>query len=77
MKLTIAKVDEVLFLGEAKSLSCPGTSGDLTILPNHSPLVTPLKKGDLKVIDHEDKELIIPIEQGVLEVGGNEVTVIL
>ncbi|MBI5078368.1 MAG: hypothetical protein HZB11_03350 [Candidatus Yonathbacteria bacterium] len=77
MKLTIAKVDEVLFRGEAASLSCTGALGDLTILPHHAPLVTPLKKGELKIVDNEGKEIRIRIESGILEVASNEVTVIL
>lgn len=77
MKLTIAKVDEVLFKGEAASLSCKGALGDLTILPHHAPLVTPLIKGTLKVIDSDGKEIIFGITDGILEVGRNEVTVIL
>lgn len=77
MKVTIAKVDEVLFKGEAASLLCKGDMGDLTILPHHTSLVTPLKRGELKVIDSEGKESIFTAFDGVLEVGGNEVTVIL
>lgn len=77
MKLTIAKVDEVLFKGEAASLSCKGALGDLTILPHHAPLVTPLIKGTLRVIDSDGKEIIFGITDGILEVGRNEVTVIL
>lgn len=77
MKLTIAKVDEVLFKGQAASLSCKGTLGDLTILPHHAPLVTSLKRGDIKVVDHEGKEFVFHANDGILEVGGNEVTVIL
>lgn len=77
MKLTIAKVDEVLFRGHAASLSCTGALGDLTILPHHAPLVTPIKKGTLKVVDGEGKEHVFETAGGVLEVGGNEATVIL
>lgn len=77
MKLTIAKVDEVLFKGQAASLSCRGALGDLTILPHHAPLVTPIKAGDLKVIDSEGKESVFHASSGILEVGGNEATVIL
>lgn len=77
MKLTVAKVDQVLFKGEAASLSCSGTLGDLTILPNHAPLVTPLKKSELKIVDSEGKEIRIAIESGILEVAHNEATVIL
>ncbi len=77
MKLTIAKVDEVLFRGEAASLSCTAALGDLTILPHHEPLVTPLKRGELKVVGSEGKETRIAVTDGVLEVASNEVTVIL
>lgn len=77
MKLTVAKVDEVLFKGEAASLSCRGDLGDLTILPHHAPLVTPLKKGELKILDSEGKEIRIQVESGILEVAHNEATVIL
>lgn len=77
MKLTIAKVDEVLFRGEAASLSCIGGEGALTILPHHSALVTPIKRGELKVIDKDGKETLIPVFDGVLEVADNEVIVIL
>jgi len=77
MKLTIAKVDEVLFKGDAVSLSCKGGIGDLTILPHHAPLATPIMRGDLKVIDSEGTEIIISVESGILEVAHNEATVIL
>lgn len=77
MKLTVAKVDEVLFKGEAASLWCTGALGDITILPHHAPLVTPLKKGELKIVDGEGKEIFIPVESGILEVAHNEATVIL
>lgn len=77
MNLTIAKVDEVIFKGEAISLSCSGVMGDLTILPHHAPLVTPLKQGEIVAIDKDKNEIRVSIEGGILEVAGNEVTVIL
>lgn len=77
MKLTVAKVDEVLFKGEAISLSCTGGMGDLTILPHHAPLATSIKKGELRIVDSEGKEIRIPVESGILEVAHNEATVIL
>lgn len=77
MKLTIAKVDEVLFRGEASSLSCTGVAGIITILPHHTAFVTPLEKGELKIVDSEGKEIRIHVESGILEVAHNEATVIL
>jgi len=77
MKLTIAKVDEVLFQGQAKEVTCPGVDGVITILPHHSAFVTVLRAGEIKIVDDKEQEVRIQIEDGVLEVGGNEVTVIL
>lgn len=77
MKLTVAKVDEVIFQGDAASLFCSGAQGDLTILPHHAPLVTPLKTGEIKIVDGAGKEIRIRIESGILEVAHNEATVIL
>jgi len=76
-KLTVAQVDKNLFQGEVTQVTCPGADGDLTILSHHSALVTPLRVGELKIIDDKGAETRIPVTSGVLEVGGNEATVIL
>ena len=76
--LTITKINEVVFQGLVKSVSCPGSEGDLVILPNHIPLITPLKKGVLIVrLEDEDKELEFEIEKGLLEVSKSEVVILL
>ncbi|HET9641256.1 MAG TPA: F0F1 ATP synthase subunit epsilon, partial [Candidatus Paceibacterota bacterium] len=45
MHVVIAKVNESYFDGEAESVTLPGAEGELTILADHMPLVTTLKKG--------------------------------
>ncbi|MBI5400841.1 MAG: F0F1 ATP synthase subunit epsilon [Candidatus Yonathbacteria bacterium] len=76
-KLIVAQVDKNLFQGEVAQVTCPGADGDLTILPHHSALVTPLRPGELKIVDDKGVETRIPVASGVLEVGGNEATIIL
>jgi len=76
-KLTVAQVDKTLFQGEIAQVTCPGADGDLTILSHHSALVTPLRVGELKIIDDKGAETRIPVTRGILEVGGNEATIIL
>ncbi|OGZ05097.1 MAG: ATP synthase F1 subunit epsilon [Candidatus Lloydbacteria bacterium RIFCSPHIGHO2_01_FULL_49_22] len=76
MKLTIAKIDKILWSGEAESVSVPGTEGVMTILSHHMPLITTLEKGELRIKTKDGGMELIAIEQGMLEVNKEE-TVIL
>lgn len=71
--LTIAKVGENLYDTEATSVVLPGSDGDFTVLAGHEAFVTPLKAGTVVVNGSES----FPIERGVAEVSGNQVTVLL
>lgn len=75
MIVTITNVNEVLFNGQATSVNCPGSDGELTILPNHEPLVTTLKPGKIKLISDTSEEF--SIKGGILEVAENEATILL
>ena len=78
MHLVIAKVDEVLFEGEAYSLTVPGTDGEMTVLGHHMPLISTLKGGEARVhLVAGDTPKIFPISGGVLEVRSDGATVIL
>lgn len=76
--LTIAKVGENLFDGEAVSVIVPGTEGVLTIMAHHEAFVTPLKEGTIRV-ETEDgtKTEFELLTNGILEVSNNQATVIL
>ena len=76
MKLTISKIDKVLWEGEALSVTVPGTGGELTILTHHMPLITTLTAGKVTVRQEESKPQEFMIDSGFLEVGKDE-TVIL
>ena len=76
--LVIAKVDEVLFDGEAYSLTVPGADGDMTVLGHHMPLITTLKPGIALVrVAPNAEPKTFPISGGVLEVRQGGATVIL
>jgi F-type H+-transporting ATPase subunit epsilon len=77
MKLTIAKIDEVLFQGTVKSVTCPGGQGELTVLPGHLPLVTILKKGKVKILTSSQEETEVEMEKGILEVTKEEVIILI
>ena len=78
MKVVIAKVDEVLFEGDAYSLTVPGADGEMTVLGHHMPLITTLKQGVVSVRTAPNAEpQTFPISGGVLEVRSDGATVIL
>ena len=77
MKVRIAKVGESLFEGEALSLNLPGTEGDMTILPSHSPLIATLRAGTVHVTDTNKQTQSFEIKKGLVEISNNEVIVLL
>ncbi|HUD02949.1 MAG TPA: hypothetical protein VMR46_02950 [Candidatus Paceibacterota bacterium] len=78
MHVTIAKVNENLFDGEAASMTLPGAEGQLTVLPEHMPLITTLKQGVITVRQKGgEPDQTFQILGGVLEVRRDGAIVIL
>ena len=75
MDVQIISPDKSLYEGQADLVTVPGTSGSIGILNNHAPLVSSLKKGEVKVILNE-KEEFFKIDGGVVEVSQNKVVVL-
>lgn len=71
MELKILKLDGIKFEGKVSHVSLPTKDGEITILPNHIPLITILKKGDIKIEGQE-----IKVEGGVAEIDGKKVVVL-
>ncbi|HEY9585336.1 MAG TPA: F0F1 ATP synthase subunit epsilon [Candidatus Paceibacterota bacterium] len=77
MKLTISKIDEVLFSGEAESVTVPGAAGEMTVLSHHMPLITTLKAGKVIIKQKEGKHEEFSIGSGFLEVGKTETAILI
>lgn len=67
MLLTIASLKGKQFEGEARSLNIPTTSGEITVLDHHRPLITILREGTATITQAEGKETTVPIKGGFLE----------
>ena len=76
MNVTLTRVHENLFAGEAASLTVPTVDGELTILSNHEPLVSTLKEGTITVRTADGQQTFLATS-GVLEISNNQVTVLL
>ena len=73
MKLNVYSLQKVLFRGDATAVNCRTTSGEITILDHHRPLISVLAKGVLKITKSGGEDAYIPVHSGFLEVrSGNE-----
>lgn len=76
--ITITEIDKILFQGDVTSATCPGIDGELTILKNHTPLVTELTGGEIRIrLKVGEDPQIFPIVGGFLSVGKESVTILL
>jgi F-type H+-transporting ATPase subunit epsilon len=73
---TIANVSETLFDGAVDSVTVPGTSGEMTIMAHHAPLISPLKDGTITVKIGGDKKTYT-ITGGVLEISENHASILV
>jgi F-type H+-transporting ATPase subunit epsilon len=76
--LTVARVGENLFDGEAISATLPATEGVITVLANHEPFVSTLNAGNVRIENASGEKIDLQIpEGGVVEISANQATVLL
>ena len=70
MKIRIIAPDRLVFEGEVKKVSLPGTMGSFTVLDNHAPIISSLEKGLIKY--ENAKGLVeVAVKSGFAEVKDN------
>lgn len=76
MLLEIITPEKKVFQGEVNSVQFPGTNGKFEVLNNHAPIISTLTKGDLRVIDINNKTELFEINGGVIEMQNNKIIVL-
>jgi len=73
----VVSAEESIFSGEAKFVALPGENGELGILPRHTPLITRIKPGAVRIerADNGQEEFVF-VAGGILEVQPHCVTVL-
>ena len=73
----VVSAEEQIFSGEAKFVALPGESGELGILPRHTPLITRIRPGAVRIerADTGEEEFVF-VAGGILEVQPGTVTVL-
>ncbi len=76
MHLDIVSAEEEIFSGSVKNIVAAAIMGEVGIYPKHTPMITPLKPGEIKVITENGEEYFIYVSGGVLEVQPDIVTIL-
>lgn len=69
-------MEKIEYRDKVNEVICPGTEGELTVLENHIPLITPLKEGVITIKKSGTEDMKISISHGVLEVKKDEVVIL-
>jgi len=75
IKLDIVSAERVVFSDDVDLVVAPGVEGQLGILPHHTPLMTTLQPGELRVKKGRE-EFFLAISGGFLEVRPDRVIVL-
>ena len=76
LHVDVVSAEEQIFSGEAKFVALPGESGELGILPKHTPLITRIKPGAVRIEKADGTEEFVFVAGGILEVQPGIVTVL-
>ncbi len=76
LHVDIVSAEEEIFSGTATMVFAPAVMGEVGIAPRHTPLLTRLKPGEVRVRTREGEELFFYVSGGMLEVQPHVVTVL-
>ena len=72
----VVSAEESIFSGEAKFVALPGEAGELGIYPRHTPLITRIRPGAVRIETADGGEEFVFVAGGILEVQPTTVTVL-
>ena len=72
----VVSAEESIFSGEARFVALPGEAGELGIYPRHTPLISRIKAGSVRIEMADGSEEFVFVAGGILEVQPDCVTVL-
>lgn len=72
----VVSAEASIFSGQAKFVALPGETGELGILPGHTPLITRIQPGAVRIEKEDGSEEFVFVAGGILEIQPQHVTVL-
>jgi len=76
MRVDVVSAEESIFSGLARFVALPGEAGELGIYPRHTPLITRIRPGSVRIETADGGEEFVFVAGGVLEIQPDGVTVL-
>jgi F-type H+-transporting ATPase subunit epsilon len=77
LHVDIVSAEKLLYSGTAEVVIAPGQRGELGIYPRHTPLLTTLKPGSVRIkVPNQAEEELVYVSGGILEVQPHVVTIL-
>jgi F-type H+-transporting ATPase subunit epsilon len=77
IRVDVVSAEEQIFSGDAEFVILPGIMGELGVYPRHTPLLTQIKPGALRVkLPNQDQEELVFVQGGFVDVQPQLVTVL-
>ena len=76
LHVDVVSAEESIYSGDAEFVVLPGEVGELGIYPQHTPLITRIKAGSVRIKPQGGEEELIFVASGILEVQPHVVTVL-
>ena len=76
MQVEVVSAENEIFSGAATMVIATAAAGELGIYPQHTPLLTNLKAGDVRIQTEDGEEQVIYVSGGILEVTTKKITVL-
>ena len=76
-KLDFVTPERLLYSAEVEQIIVPGSEGEFTILSEHSPIISSLKPGFIKIYEEISNEPIIYfVTDGFIDMASNQLTIL-
>jgi F-type H+-transporting ATPase subunit epsilon len=72
----VVSAEESIFSGEARFVALPGEAGELGVYPRHTPLITRVKAGSVRIEMVDGSEEFVFVAGGIIEIQPDRVTVL-
>lgn len=77
IQVEVVSAEESIFSGQAEFVVLPGEAGELGVYANHTPLITRIKAGPVRIkVPGEARDELIFVAGGILEIQPDVVTVL-
>ena len=72
----VVSAEESIFSGKARFVALPGEAGELGVYPRHTPLISRVKAGSVRIEMADGSEEFVFVAGGIIEILPDRVTVL-